>query len=328
MLENWELCISYQNNVYRFALCRPNKKKKRIEVSKAFQLNLPDDYDSNNDPDGSIVSELIRNALKENHIKNKKYSFCISDRDIITRVIKLPKMDMKSLKSFLMQSIHQYFPIKGHEYCFDYRVQSINEDDEKGYYNLFLVAIPKSTIEYHSHILLKAGLRPKHFSIYSDAVFSLFSNFVDKDIAIMDISYNHTEFIMLDCNSIFINSVINYNLPKGNGIIDEDSYLKNLGEEDLGEDFEVAFETLGNYIEFFSSRHHGRAIEEIFFVGEGSKLNILPILEKNLNIPISDGGELFKNKIVTVAMNPSMREKYHPERYYSCFGLIAGGLGK
>lgn len=326
MLSSWELCISVQNGTFRFAVCRVNNKNNTIEISKAFEVNVPEEFDISKDPEGSAVTGLIRNALKDNQINLKNYKLCISDRDIITRVIKLPKMELKDLKGFMKNSIKQYFPIKKDDYSYDYTIQGVNEEDEKAYYTLFLVAIPTNLFEYYANILLRCGLRPSLIDIYSDVVFNLFTKITKKDIAIMDIGYNYTEFIMIENNSLFINSVINYNLQKSKVSFNEAEYLKNLKEEDLGEDFEIACETLDNYINFFSSRHHGKVIEEIYFIGEGSMLSCTSDIEKDLNIPVINGSNIFDQKVVTHDMPSTMKQNLYLERYCSCFGLIAGGL--
>lgn len=327
MFGSWELCINVQNNIFKMAVCKYNKKTKKIEVSRALRVEIPEEFGVTKDIRGSAAVGLIRNALKENKINFKSYNLCISDRDMITRVIKLPKMDLKDLKSFMKLSIHQYFPIQSDEYCFDFKIQDINEKDEKAYFGLFLVAVPKATIDYYSNILYKCGLRPKLISIYSDVVSDLFINLVKKDIVIVDMGYSHTEFIVLEGKNIFINSIMNYSLPKVKGSISEDHYLKSLTEEQLGEDFITVCNNFENYINFFASRHHGKTIEEIYFIGEGAMLkDSIEMLEKSFNIKIKTGSELFKEKVIIDKMPAAMREQFYPERFCGCFGLLSGGM--
>ena len=330
MTGSWELCISIKDKTLRAAVCRPGKKAKKIEVSKAFQINIPEEFSASRDAaSAGAITGLIRTALKDAKISIKKYNLSISDRSIITRVIKLPKMEFNDLKSFMKLSIHQYFPIKIEEYCLDYKIQGINENDEKGYYNLLLVAIPKSIIDYYTQIFLKCGLKPKLINIYSDVVSNLFLKFADKDIAIVDINYNYTEFIMLEGKSIFINSIINYALPKTQMDINEETYLQVLDMDLLGEEFLTISESLKNYINFFSSRHHGKNIEEIYFIGEGAMMKeVINFLEESLGIKIRTGQNLLENKIITSSMPGHMKKQFYPERFFSCLGLISGGMSK
>ncbi len=330
MFNPWELCISIQHRTVKMVVCRANKKRGKIEVSKAVQIDIPEEHcSSRDDANAQAITGLIKKALRSSGITLKKYRLCISDREIITRVVKLPKMSVKDLESFMRLSIQQYFPINAGDYCFDYKIQGINLADDKGYYNLLLVAMPKVMIEYYSGIFLNCGLKPKAINIYSDVVSNLFLAVSGKDTAIVDMGYNYTEFIMLEGRNIFINSIINYALPHKDADVSEESHLANLDEDALGEDFMTTAETLKNYLNFFSSRHHGKRIEEVYFIGEGAMLkNIIYSLQENLNIKILTGQELINSRISAASMSPMSRKQFNPERFFSCLGLIAGGMVK
>lgn len=326
MIGSGELCISIQEKTFRFAICKFNKKNKKVEVSKAFQIEIPDDFGTARNPaNAGAISGLIKTVLKDNKIRLKTYSLCISDKEVVTRVIKLPKMPFKDLNSFVNLSIQQYFPIRSEGYSFDYKVQSINENDEQNYYNLFLVAIPTSIIEYYCGILLKCGLRPKKVDIYADVVSEVFHEFIGSDIAVVDMSYNFTEFAILEGNSIFINSMINYMLPRTKDVENEEEFLKHLNEERLGEDFPSTYETIKSYLNFFSSRHNGKTIEEVYFIGEGAMLeDILSLVKDELNVKIKTGRDIL-NEHLNIAMPELMKEQFKPERYISCIGLVVEG---
>ncbi len=330
MFNPWELCISIQQRTVKMAVCKANKKRGKIEVSKAVQIDIPEEHCSDRDQaSAEAITGLIKKALRSSGITLKNYRLCISDRDIITRVVKLPKMNVKDLESFMRLSIQQYFPINAGDYCFDYKIQSINPGDDKAFYNLLLVAMPKIMIEYYSGIFLKCGLKPKVINIYPDVVSKLFLVVSGKDTAIVDIGYNYTEFIMLEGRSIFINSIINYALPQKDEDVSEESHLANLDEDALGEDFMATAETIKNYLNFFSSRHHGKSIEEVYFIGEGALLkDAIYSLQESLNIKILTGQELINSKITAASMSPMARKQFNPERFFSCLGLIAGGMVK
>ena len=331
MANSWELCISVKDRTIRLAVCRYNTKNRKIEVSRAIQMDLPQEFSSAKDAANSgVIVGLIRKAIKNHKITIKKYNLCISDRSIITRVLKLPQMDIKDLKNFMKLSIQQYFPIKPEDYCFDYKIQGVNAEDEKAYYNLLLVAIPKAIIDFYSGALLKCGLKPNLINIYSDVVANLFLRLGGNDIAILDPGYDYTEFIMLEGKSIFINSIINYEIPRCEEEgMNEESYLKNLTVEMLGEDFINTAETLKNYINFFSSRHHGKTIENIYFIGEGAMLKeAIYYIEDNLDVKIKTGQEFLTGKVSTLAMPTAMKKEFYIERYCACLGLIVGGMKK
>ncbi|MGE5472692.1 MAG: pilus assembly protein PilM [Ignavibacteriales bacterium] len=330
MSGSWELCISIQENTYKFTECRYNKKKNKIEVAKAVQLDVPEEFARSKDPAGrEAVAGLVRKALKNNGLKENKYKLCISDKGIITRVVKLPNMEFKDLKNFMKLSIKQYFPIKPEEYLFDYKIQEINEKDEKAYYIVLLVAIPKSTVEYYAEIFLKCKLKPKIISIYSDAVSDLFIKLVGNDCAIMDMTYDQTEFLMLEGKSLFINSIISFAIPKPEDGIDEQVHLNNLQIEELGEDFTSAVDTLKNYLNFFSTRHHGKSLEEVYIIGRGAMLSqAAEYIQDNLGIKVRPGNTEFSKSFLTTTMPLKMKSKFHPERYFGCFGLLMGGSDK
>jgi len=330
MAGSWELCISIQENTYKFAVCRYSKKLRKIEVSKAIQLDVPAEFaDSREIAGREAVAGLIRKALKNNAIKESKYNLCISDKGIITRVVKLPNMEFKDLKNFMKLSIQQYFPIKPEEYLFDYKIQEVNEKDEKAYYNVLLVAIPKNTVEYYAGIFLKCKMKPKIISIYSDVVTNLFVKLVGNDCAVMDMTYNQTEFLMLEGKSLFINSIINYAIPKSEEGVDNEVYLKNLQVEELGEDFGSAVETLKNYLNFFSTRHQGKILDEVYLIGLGAMLKEAAVfIQEDLNVKVKCGNTEFTNKFLANSMPLKMKKQFQPERFFGCFGLLMGGLDK
>lgn len=330
MKGSWELCISVNDKTFRFAVCRVDKKSEKIEVAKAFQIDIPEDFAASRDTvSAGAITGIIRTALKNNGVNIKRYSMCISDRSIITRVVKLPKMDFKDLKSFMKLSIYQYFPIRTDDYCFDYKIQTIDDKDDKNYYNLLLVAVPKYIINYYSGIFLKCGLKPKVITIYSDVVSSLILKYVNKDIAIVDMNYNYTEFAMIEGNSIFINSIINYALPRNETDINEDTYLSLLDSDILGQEFLSTSETLKNYLNFFSTRHQGKVVEEIYFIGEGAMMKeVIALLEESLGVKIKTGQDIFSQENITLSMPSTMKRQFYPERYCSCLGLAARRIAK
>lgn len=327
MVNSNKLCISIQEKTFRFAVCKFNKKSKKIEIAKAFQLEIPDDFGTTRNPaNASAISGLIKTALKSNKVNFKTYSLCISNQEVVTRVIKLPKMPFKDLNSFVSLSIQQYFPIRSEGYSFDYKVQSINENDEQNYYNLFLVAIPTLIIDYYCGILLKCGLRPKKVDIYADVVSEVFHEFIGSDIAVVDMSYNFTEFSILEGKSIFINSMINYALPRAKDAENEKEFLKHLDEDGLGEDFPSTYETIKSYLNFFSSRHNGKTIQEVYFIGEGALLeDVIPLIEDKLNVKIKTEKDILDEHLRITAMPKSMVKQFNPERYISCIGLVVEG---
>ena len=324
MKGSWELCISVKEKTFRFTICRVNKKNGKIEVARAFQIDIPEEFASSRDiiAAGAIIG-IVRTALRNNSPKIKKYNLCISDKSIITRVVKLPKMELNDLKSFMKLSIYQYFPIRVEDYTFDFKIQAVDEKDEKNYYNLLLVAIPKAIIDFYSNIFLKCGLKPKVISIYSDVVASLFLKLIKKDIAIVDMNYDYTEFAITEGKSIFINSIINYALPKNELDLNEDTYLSQLDLDALGQEFSSTVESLKNYLNFFSTRHQGKVIEEIYFIGEGAMMKeIIYSLEETLGVKIKTGQDAFTGKIIATSMPSTMKRQFFPERYCSCLGLL------
>jgi type IV pilus assembly protein PilM len=321
-MNSWELCISAQNNTYKFILGRYDEKLNKILVSKHFEIQIPQEFDIYNENNRAGIAGLIKTALKKNGVKTHKYKICLSDKNIINRVINLPKMDIKDLESFMKLSISQYFPISSNDYYFDYRIQSINKNDEKSYYNLFLAAIPKFIVKAHANILLSCGLKPRLTTIFSDCMVRLFSNYIKDFIMLVDIGYGHTEIIVLEDNTIFINSIVDFSLPKIGENIDKDNYLKNLSQKDLGEEFDLVLENIDNYIKFFSSRHHGQTIGQIYFTSEGARLEkVIKEAKESLDINITSSKELFlDNKISHLGL-----DKFEPERYNCCIGLILEG---
>lgn len=207
---------------------------------KVNQLNV-DLYNSEDN-----ISKM-KTLLLENKIRRGKAYVILSFESIITRLIEVPCMSKKDLNSFIQNNIEEYFTVNINEFYFDYEVVGIDKSNSKKL-TVLLAAVPKTKLNDIIEFLKSCEIKPVSISIYPECISRLFTKEKSKSIAVFDLNEDHGYVTLLDRGAVFLHSGIAYDF-----IEDEENH--------------EIIDNLGYFLNFYSSRHFGAKVDEIFLFG-------------------------------------------------------------
>lgn len=200
----------------------------------------------------------LKNLIRVSGLKARKALVNISDQRLITRIVKVPYMEEKDLAGFVEMEIDDFLLVDLDSFEYDYRVLKKFEEEGRDYYNLLLAGAPRSLIEDWLKVIQAAGLSPLAIDIYPNTISRLFKEVKDVDVAVVDVGRNSTNFTVFEKGVIFLYACI----PGGHGGI------KDAVEGELAGALESVFNDIRAYLNFYSSRHFGREVDEVYLIND------------------------------------------------------------
>lgn len=199
----------------------------------------------------------LRDVIEVSGFKTRRALINISDQRVVTRIVKVPYMEEKDLSSYVEMEIDDFLLVDLETFEYDYRVLKKFEEEDREYYNMLLAGAPKSLIEDWLNIIQKAGLYPLSLDIYPNTIARLFKEVKDVDVAVIDIGRNTTHFTVFEKGVLFLYACISGGHA---GITDADGELPAA--------LEPVFNDIRAYMNFYSSRHYGQEVEEIYLIND------------------------------------------------------------
>ncbi len=145
---------------HSFKAVELKKEKDKIELvryglSERHNLTL----NSDSEEDLEKYAHGLADFFDDNHFSTPNVVAALPETSVFTRIIKVPKMSDKELKSAITYEAEQYIPLPLKDVSFDFQ---IFEDDpnDKSNMNVLLVAATKILIDKYVKILKKAKLIP------------------------------------------------------------------------------------------------------------------------------------------------------------------------
>lgn len=155
-----------------------------------------------------IIKQLISN-IKGEKIKTKNVICSLPEEKAFLRVIQIPKVKIKNLKSTVIYEAENYIPLPLEEIYFDFQIIKCLNNQQK-YFNVLISALPKKIIETYIDCLKEVGLNPLALEIES---LSTSRALVKKEnytqsIFLIDLSQSKTSFIIFSGYSVRFTSSI------------------------------------------------------------------------------------------------------------------------
>lgn len=227
------------------------KQQKAVSIKNVFTLEqTPSDF--NNSP--SYNSEENIKQVKEYVLKKKipvkKVTALLSCEGIITRLVETPFLRKKELDKFVQNNISEYFTVNINDYCYDYKVvEQVKAPDKK--LVIFLVVFPKKKIKEIKTFISECGLELDEITIYPESISNVFKEKSKSSVAVFDISSDRHNITILDKGKVFLHS----------GVTTEAYEFRE-------ESYEEILDSMEYFLNFYSTRHFGNKIDNIYLVGE------------------------------------------------------------
>jgi len=137
------------------------EQKGKFVLKKVGSHSDPDlNLSSSEQKDWDKYAAALRKFFSETGFSTPQVVIPLAENDVFLRVVKLPQMSEKELRSSITYEAEQYIPIPIKEVNFDIEILDKDPDD-KDKMNVLMVAARKSVISKYVYIMEKAGLSPK-----------------------------------------------------------------------------------------------------------------------------------------------------------------------
>lgn len=190
------------------------------EVKKVASVDMP----KNLVREGRVVSvetmgELLRTAMRENHIHCSRAAFVLSNETVYVRNVTMPMMTADQLVYNLPYEFNDYITDEPKNYVFDYAMLSTPEEvlaqeEEPKTMELMAVAVPIAVVEEARDILRKAGLKMVKAAPVVSAYVSLIRAKAQRDggglkeYCILDLGYNAIRMYMFQGDRHMVTRVL------------------------------------------------------------------------------------------------------------------------
>lgn len=162
---------------------------------------------------GEIIKEeefikIIKDFISKNkEIKTKNVIVSLPEEKAYIQIIKMPKMSVEDLKTAIIFEAENYIPMAIEDVYLDFEI--IGNHKEKGYMNVLIAALPKTTVDPYFSSLKKAGLKPIVLEIESSAVSRILLRNEKRPVVptlLIDFGENKTSFIIYSNDAILFTS--------------------------------------------------------------------------------------------------------------------------
>ena len=270
------------------------KKGKKIHFLNGKKIPTPErtvhDGILSNLPD---IAKLIRQALEQNHIKEKQVIFSIASSKIITREVELPNLSQKKLRNIIDLNADEYFPVNLAEYTLDYTVTEVVETEEGKKAKVIIVAALRKVIQSYIDLaeLCQLNIVSVDFSGNSIVNFiqhekyegtNLFLNIASESTMVTIVSNGVVKFsrnILFGTNVIYESIQQHFNVDDEEAVKiaqerqllnpehKENAYLHN----DVTSGMEQILNGVARLIDYYSTRNKS-PIEQVYIMDGGSEI--------------------------------------------------------
>jgi len=204
------LCMEFGTSTVRLA--EVVKRGKRVEITKTFVFDTPDDATK----DGKVrvsdtVVSAIRDGLDESGIKASDVYFVVESTKILFKQVEIQWVKRSQIQSTLELSFSDHFPVDETLYHLSYVLERTYEKNGQKWMALDVFAIPNDLSESYYNLAVNLGLNARGLTDTSRSVISLFpDSFKNRNVAMVNINENvSTLTISVDGDMIF-NKTIPY----------------------------------------------------------------------------------------------------------------------
>ena len=143
--------------------------KKNPHVYNAFSFDTPEGVmEDGYVKDKDRMTQLLREQMKDNGVKEKEVVFSIASSKIASREVTVPYVPEKNLDNLINATAQDYFPVNMDEYTLAYNVlETVKEKDKKSL-KLLLLAAPDSLIQNYYSLADLMGVRVESIDYYGN----------------------------------------------------------------------------------------------------------------------------------------------------------------
>ncbi|MFZ2663994.1 MAG: type IV pilus assembly protein PilM [Patescibacteria group bacterium] len=215
-----------------------NKKDKLILNAFGTFTNPKITTDPSSPEDVKLISSALEQFISESGFSTSDVVLSIDETHVFMRIIKLPIMSDKELKSSIKYEAEQYIPLPLDQVNISY--QKIDQDlIEKGKMSVQIVAARKDIVNKYVDILRKAKLVPRAIEPETIALGRALGDKIEAPSGTMILEMGYGSTLIVVCYGGFVR--FTRSIPIGGDVITK-TLMQNLGlDHDQAEEYKKAY---------------------------------------------------------------------------------------
>jgi type IV pilus assembly protein PilM len=286
--------------------------RKKIKHWETVDIVKKDLVEENIDVMDFVYSH-VKKFIRQNKANANEISFCISDSDIVTRLIEVPIINKKSLKGSVEWEMNRYLPGGGNSHYIDFQIIDKIDNEEKKVYKLLVAAVPKERADKLTELSDRLKLKLRAVDISANCIARIFkgeknNRKLQESVGVIKLGDKTSSIIILDKGNLFVEREVPFGTENvireiGRGLqVDEkeaEHYLREVFDfETASEDIEVDNRILTMFdnvlssflkvIQFYTTGRVKKLLDEIFISGSACYIHGLEDhIENYFNSPAS-----------------------------------------
>ncbi|MCR5469136.1 MAG: pilus assembly protein PilM [Lachnospiraceae bacterium] len=312
------LGIDVGHDTLKLALVNGNKVEKT--VAAPIPLNLIQD---NRVVSEESMGEFIRSTMRENGIHCSEAAYVLSNENIYSRTVKMPKMTADQLRINLPYEFSDFISDEPSKYLYDYAMLP-NEDEEDEGMSLMAIAMQKEHLESVRRFMKKAGLKLVKVAPTMNAFISIIRRNKDqeKEYCILDLGHRAIRMHIFKGERYEVTRTLDVGLSVLDNVIAENLNVDvHLAHTYLISDYEncqrseycmSAYENitmeLMRALNFYRFSNPDSKLEDVYFCGGGIQIDPLrEVIRQSLDLNIHHARELLPASMSTHGMSTYMQ---------------------
>lgn len=264
--------LSMEISTSLIRLCEVDYKVKSPKVYKWATVKLPEGAVMD---DTVVVTEelvaLIKETLRENHIRVKKMVFTMSSTKIANREVTIPYIKENKVEEYVRTNASDFFPVDLELYELGHSIIGVTEND-KGIkqYKVHVFATPKTIIAGYMNLAAALGGSVEALDYSGNSIFQMIKTHGDEDVQmVVKIDENSSIITILRNQTIALQRTISYGIDEATAeLINTSGYVES---EHLQDDDALNYLVSGiaRVIDYYNSRNSGATIKIGYVTGSG-----------------------------------------------------------
>ncbi|PMQ02264.1 MAG: hypothetical protein CBR30_01005 [Dictyoglomus sp. NZ13-RE01] len=261
-------------------------QKKNFKIEKSFAIDLFS-VDFGSRGEGEKISNIIKEELEKNNVKEKDLYLTLETKDFMLRVMEFPTMPIKELRENIIDELEEFYSFREKDMDLSFSLLPSEKDKIKA----LVVTYPKSIVKFWKELSERLSLNLKYMEISSLSFIrglTLENYDFSKNIAIIFLGNDVTDIYLFQKGNL-------YNL-----------YNLSIGTSDLLLESSPINSTLLSWIDEIKTYiSTSFLLDEIIVIGEEEKfIPLSSYLSENFsNIPLTVNQNLWLGNMGVLLAN-------------------------
>lgn len=285
-------------------ICEMQSSKKNIMVHHAISVQTPQDaVEDGFVKDVTLVSETIRNAMREESIATQEVTFVLNSSRVATKEVILPLMKKDRLQETINANASDYFPVNIDDYVLAFTVLENKKTKEESKSRVLVFAAPEPMIESYYSLGRVLGVKVKAVDYAVNSTMQLTKMQIDaKPTLVVQVGMDNTIASVMCDNvlqlqrtipygeSLLLNEVMEAKKMSAKAAMDLLASAKMVGDtldaDEITGSLKYLISNVNRVIEYYAGRNQDSPLQKVVIIGEGADvLGMDKLFSNETNLP-------------------------------------------